>query len=287
MPATESNASQPLESLTKDTMNSDIGVKFSSLVGNTPLVDLSSLLSSNAQAMGTRLLAKAEFFNPGFSLKDRIASHILDTAERKGDLRKGDTVLCASSGNTGAATAMLCAMRGYRCIVLTSPKCSSEKVNSIKAYGAKVVIVKKDYDSAAAALAAEHGYFDMDQYDNPLNREAYFLSMGPEIWTQTKGRVTHFVSGGSTGGHISGVSRYLKQMNPDVHVTLVDPCGSVLLDQYDAYGHEHPSVRAAKKGAANGNGVAGGHKNKNNHHKNNKQKNKNKENKKKKKKSIV
>jgi cysteine synthase len=205
---------------------------FSDLIGQTPLLDVSDILPEKERARGIHIVAKAEFMNPGLSLKDRIVSHILGKAEEEGKLKKGGTVICASSGNTGAATAMLCAMRGYRCLVLTSPKCSDEKRRAIEAYGATLVIVASDYDVKAAALAKEHGYFDIDQYENTLNREAHYATLGAEIYEQTAGAVTHWVSGASTGGHITGVSMYLKGKNEKIQTVLADPVGSVLLDSY-------------------------------------------------------
>jgi len=205
---------------------------FSDLIGSTPLIDISDILPAKDRARRVQIVAKAEFMNPGLSLKDRIVSHILGKAEEEGKLKKGGTVICASSGNTGAATAMLCAMRGYKCLVLTSPKCSDEKRRAIEAYGATLVIVASDYDQKAAALAKEHGYFDIDQYENTLNREAHYATLGAEIYKQSGGTVTHWVSGASTGGHITGVSMYLKGKNKDITTILADPAGSVLLDSY-------------------------------------------------------
>ena len=146
--------------------------------GQTPLVDITSL--ARPKVAGVRVLAKCEFLNPGFSMKDRVVRHILDGAEARGQLRRGrgDTVVAASSGNTGAAVAMLAAMRGYRAVVTTSPKCSREKMDSIRAYGATLLVSPPGLDeahpdsymNAARALAARNaGWFDVNQYDNPDN----------------------------------------------------------------------------------------------------------------------
>jgi len=210
------------------------------LVGDTPLVDLSHLVeNSNANV---RVLAKCEFFNPGFSIKDRIVQNILNNAERDGRLRKGMTVVAASSGNTGASTAMMCAMRGYKCIITTSPKCSEEKMCAIRAYGAELLISPpgakegepSHYMEMARLLAVENPeeYFDMDQYDNLENPEGHYLSLGPEIWEQTVGSVTHFVAAGSTGGTISGTGRFLKEQNDKIEVVLGDPEGSIFAEYF-------------------------------------------------------
>jgi len=217
--------------------------RFSELIGNTPLVDLSSLLSKEQQNRGVQILAKAEFMNPGFSIKDRIMKHIFDRAEASGALRPGMTVVAASSGNTGAATAMLCAMRGYKCIITTNKKCSREKADSIKAYGAELVVgpegVAADspehYMNIPADLMAGNPdqYFDVNQYDNPQNPEAYYLTLAPEIWAQTNGTVTHFIAAGSTGGTVSGVGRFLKEQGTGVEIIMPDPAGSIFKEAYE------------------------------------------------------
>jgi len=169
-----------------------------------------------------RVLAKCEFLNPGFSAKDRIVRNIFDKAEKRGDLKPGGTVVAASSGNTGAAVAMLAAMRGYKAVITTSPKCSQEKMDAIRSYGAKLLISApglseehpQSYMNMARTLAKENGWFDVDQYENLDNPEGHYRTLGPEIWMQTGGRVSHFVMGGSTGGTISGVGHFLKSMKP-------------------------------------------------------------------------
>ncbi|MEM8610630.1 MAG: cysteine synthase family protein [Cyanobacteria bacterium P01_H01_bin.105] len=200
------------------------------LIGNTPLIDLSFLTKKKSAS----LYAKCEFMNPGASMKDRIASHILDVAEAKGDLSKGDTIVCASSGNTGCSFAMLGAIRGYSVIIITSSKCSLEKQNHIKALDAQLIVVKKneDYMAFGDKLAAENGYFNVDQYNNPYNPETYYKTLGPEIWKDTDGKVTHFVMTGSTFGCISGTGRFLKQKNPNIKIILADPVGSNIYDYY-------------------------------------------------------
>jgi len=227
--------------------------RFNELIGNTPLVNLSSLLSPEARSKGVQVLAKAEFMNPGLSIKDRIMRHILDKAEASGELRPGMTVVAASSGNTGAATAMLCAMRGYKCIITTNQKCSKEKMDSIKAYGAELIVgpegvsadSPKHYMNIPLELikADPQTYFDVNQYENPRNPEAHYATLGPEIWKQTAGTVTHFVAAGSTGGTVSGVGRYLKDMymlqetGGSVKVVMPDPVGSIFKQQYETGSH--------------------------------------------------
>lgn len=209
--------------------------RFRDLIGQTPMIDLSHL---QGDAPRVQIIAKCEFLNPGMSLKDRIVSYIFDDAEAKGLLHKDSHILAASSGNTGASVAMLAAMRGYRATILTSPKCSKEKRDAIAAFGAEVLVIDQafsgeDYMEAATRMAAEDpNIFDVDQYENPLNPEAHYRSLGREIWEQSGHEVTHFTCGASTGGSISGISRYLKEQNPDVHVTLADPEGSIFYDYF-------------------------------------------------------
>ena len=148
--------------------------------------------------------------NPGFSMKDRIVKSMLDGAEDRGQIRPGGTVVAASSGNTGASVAMQCAMRGFDAVILTNQKCSQEKCDAIRAYGAKLIIVAPGvcYMEEEKRLAIENpGWFSLNQYDNPDNPKAHYGSTGPEIWAGTGGRVTHFVAAGSTGGTVSGTGR--------------------------------------------------------------------------------
>jgi len=213
--------------------------RYENLIGETPLVDITSLASP--KVAGVKVLAKCEFLNPGFSMKDRIVKNIFDKAEEAGLLHPGDTVVAASSGNTGAAVAMLAAMRGYRAVITTSPKCSEEKIATIKAYGAEILVSKaglsddhpESYMNMARDLAAKNtGWFDVNQYDNLDNPEGHYRTLGPEIWSQTVGRVTHFVAGGSTGGTITGTGKFLKSKNPDVKCVLADPFGSIFYEYF-------------------------------------------------------
>ena len=206
------------------------------LIGGTPILDLSAYsLNPNV-----RILAKTEYLNPSGSIKDRIAQHMLSNAERTGRLKPGMTVVAATSGNTGSAIAMACALRGYEYIVITNEQTSKEKVDSMKAYGGEVLIspsgVSPDdpehYQNIENRLCEENPetYYGVDQYNNPFNAEAYEATLGPEIWKQTSGEVTHFIAGGSTGGTVSGTGRFLKSQNPDVRVLMADPRGSVFWD---------------------------------------------------------
>jgi len=198
------------------------------LIGNTPLVDITSVCKpKNA---GTRILGKCEFFNPGYSMKDRIIKNIFEQAEASGELKPGMTVVAASSGNTGCSVALMCAIKGYKAIIITNQKCSEEKCASIRAYGAELLISKpgEDYMQMELDMADENPeYYSVNQYNNLDNPGAHYQSTGPEIWAQTYGEVTNFVAAGSTGGTISGIGGFLKSQNPNVHVTLADPKGSI------------------------------------------------------------
>merc|ERR1711934_293654 len=209
--------------------------RFADLIGNTPLLDLTAL--ADPKVDGVKVLAKAEFMNPGLSIKDRIIRNILDQAEQTDELKPNMTGIAASSGNTGAAVAMMCAMRGYKAIITTNRKCSSEKMNAIKSYGAELIVTAdgvgpdspEHYMNIPAVYTAADPtkFFDIDQYENQRNPEAYYKTLAPEIWEQTMGTVTHFVAGASTGGTVSGTGKYLKERNPDVHVVMPDPIGSI------------------------------------------------------------
>ncbi len=204
------------------------------LIGRTPLVRLRTGIPQD----GPRAYVKLEFLNPTGSLKDRITYYILKKAMDEGRLRQGDTVIDNTSGNTGSALAMVASVLGLKSIVTTPEKTSQEKIDLIKSYGAEVIITPEveDHDDprgffmVARRLAAENGYFDMNQYHNQDNVEAHYLTTGPEIWEDTDGKVTHFVCGIGTGGNFSGTARYLKEKNPDVRCIAVDPEGSIFAE---------------------------------------------------------
>jgi cysteine synthase len=207
------------------------------LVGHTPLIDLSHLLNSKT----SKLLVKCEFFNQSLSLKDRMVSHIIETAERLGKLTTGQDIVCSTSGNTGCSVSMIAASKGYHSIIITSDNCSPEKVSFMEAFGSKILKVDHSkYVKMGSMYAHEYGCFDINQYDNPLNPDAYYRTLGPEIWEATSGAITHFVMTGSTYGCISGTSRFLKEMKPSVKTILVDPVGSKIYDYY--YGYQMADV---------------------------------------------
>jgi cystathionine beta-synthase len=202
-------------------------------VGNTPLVRLRKV----TEGLTVPVLAKVEFFNPGGSVKDRIGVSMVDAAEREGLLKPGGTIVECTSGNTGVGLAMVAAVRGYRAVFVMPDKVSVEKIQLLKAYGAEVVITPtsvaadspESYYSVARRIAAERpGAYLMNQYHNPHNPAAHYRSTGPEIWEQTRGRVTHFIAGPGTGGTISGIGKYLKEQNPAVQIIGADPVGSIL-----------------------------------------------------------
>jgi len=207
------------------------------LVGNTPLVKLRKL-SPNKDV---EIWIKLEFFNPSLSIKDRMVSYIIRNAEERGLLKPGGTIIENTSGNTGAAVAMIAAAKGYKAILTMPDKVSKEKQNSLTAYGAKIIVCPtsappssdQHYENVAKRLAKETpNSFRIDQYDNLLNPEVHYKTTGPEIWKQTGGKVTHFVASGSTGGSVSGTARYLKEQNPKISVVCPDPVGSVYFDYF-------------------------------------------------------
>jgi cystathionine beta-synthase len=204
-------------------------------IGNTPLVRLSRL----GRGLRTPIYGKLENLNPGGSVKDRIGLSIIEAAERSGALRPGGVVVEATSGNTGVGLAIAAALKGYRCIFTIPDKMSVEKVRLLRAYGAEVIVVPTavppdhpDYyiTKARAIVAATPGAIMADQHYNEANPEAHYRTTGPEIWEQTKGRITHFVCSPGTGGTITGVGRYLKEKNPAVRIVAGDPVGSIYKD---------------------------------------------------------
>jgi cystathionine beta-synthase len=201
-------------------------------IGRTPLVALDRL----ASGLTPRLVAKLEHMNPGGSVKDRIALPMIEAAEREGQLQPGGVIVEPTSGNTGIGLAMAAAIKGYRCIFVMADKQSPEKQALLRAYGAEVILCPSDVDPddersyyrVSDRLARETpGAWKPDQYSNPANPQAHYLSTGPEIWEGTGGRVTHFVAGVGTGGTISGTGRYLRERNPHLTIVGADPEGSV------------------------------------------------------------
>lgn len=204
-------------------------------IGHTPLVRLNAVTSG----LEPLVLAKVEFFNPGGSVKDRIGWPIIEDAEQDGRLKPGGTIVEATSGNTGVGLAIAAAIKGYRCIFVMPDKMSQEKILLLRAFGARVVVTPtavepddpRSYYSVARRLVEETPNAILaNQYHNPINPQAHYDTTGPEIWSQTAGRITHFVAGMGTGGTITGVGRYLKEQNPDVQIVGVDPIGSILYE---------------------------------------------------------
>jgi cystathionine beta-synthase len=202
------------------------------LVGNTPLVKLNKV----TDGIKATVLAKIEYVNPGGSSKDRIASRIIDAAEREGKLKPGGTIVEPTSGNTGIGLALVAQQRGYRCVFVLPDKVGEDKRNVLLAYGAEIVVTPTSvapdspdsYYSVSDRLVKEiPGAFKPDQYSNPQGPLSHYETTGPEIWRDTDGTVTHFVAGVGTGGTISGVGKYLKEQNPGVTVIGADPEGSV------------------------------------------------------------
>ncbi|NNK82598.1 MAG: cysteine synthase family protein [Flavobacteriaceae bacterium] len=203
------------------------------LIGNTPLIRLSSMTSD----FKGDYLAKVEAFNPGHSTKDRIALYIIEEAERRGILKPGDTIIETTSGNTGFSLAMVSVIKGYECILAVSSKSSPDKIDMLRSMGAKVYVCPahvaaddpRSYYEVAKSLHQEiKDSVYINQYFNELNIEAHYKTTGPEIWNQTEGRITHLVACSGTGGTISGTARFLKEQNPDVKIIGVDAYGSVL-----------------------------------------------------------
>jgi len=202
-------------------------------IGNTPMVRINTLTQGVTEAT---VLAKIETFNPGNSIKDRIALRMIEDAEHSGLLKPGGTIVEGTSGNTGMGLAIVAAIKGYRCIFTTTDKQSKEKIDALKAFGAEVVVCPTDVDpedprsyySVSSRLQSEiPGAWKANQYDNPSNTAAHYEQTAPEIWEQTSGAVTHLVVGVGTGGTISGIGRYLKERNPAVKVWGIDTYGSV------------------------------------------------------------
>jgi cystathionine beta-synthase len=204
-------------------------------IGNTPLIRLNRV----TRGLKASVYVKADYLNPGGSVKDRIGITMIDEAERKGWLKPGGTIIEGTSGNTGMGLALVAAVRGYKAVFTITDKQSKEKVDLLKAMGAEVIVCPtavepedpRSYYSVAKKLAADipNSYYP-NQYENPMNPEAHYRTTGPEIWKDSEGRLTHFVCGVGTGGTISGVGRYLKEKSADVKIIGVDPIGSLYYD---------------------------------------------------------
>lgn len=213
------------------------------LIGNTPLVRINNL--TREHHIKAPIYAKMESLNPGYSVKDRIGISMIDWAEKEGALKKGGTVIEATSGNTGIGLALTAAIRGYKCIFVLTDKVSVEKMRYLKALGADIVVcpaaakhgTPDHYVETARRIASETpNSFYPDQYNHPANPDAHYRTTGPELWRDTEGTITHFISGIGTGGTITGTGRYLKEQNPNIKIIGADPYGSIF-KTYKESGH--------------------------------------------------
>ena len=214
-------------------------------IGWTPLIRLTRV----TRGVRTPVYGKADFFNPGGSVKDRIGLPIIEQAEREGRLRPGGTIVEGTSGNTGVGLAIAAALRGYRCVFTMPDKMSQEKVRLLKAFGAEVIITPTavpadhpdNYVMMAKRIAEETPNAILaNQFYNQTNPESHYATTGPELWEQTEGRITHFVASAGTGGTITGVGRYLKERNPKIRIIAGDPQGSILADLWRSGGAHTP-----------------------------------------------
>lgn len=211
----------------------DIRQNILETIGNTPLIKLNKI----ARDVPGTILAKVDYFNPGNSIKDRMALKMVEVAEQEGKLKPGGTIIEGTSGNTGMGLALAAVVKGYKCIFVTTDKQSKEKADILKAVGAEVIVCPtnvapedpKSYYSVAARLAREiPNSYHMNQYDNLANRLAHYESTGPEIWNQTDGKITHLVCTAGTGGTITGTAQFLKEKNPAIQIWAIDVYGSLL-----------------------------------------------------------
>ena len=207
-------------------------------IGNTPMIKLNKV---SIGIPGT-ILAKVDYFNPGNSIKDRMALKMVEVAEKEGKLKPGGTIIEGTSGNTGMGLALAACVKGYKCIFVTTDKQSKEKADILKAVGAEVIVCPtnvlpedpRSYYSVAKRLGKEiPNSMYMNQYDNLANRQAHYESTGPEIWEQTEGKITHFVCTAGTGGTVTGTAMYLKEKNPNIKIWAIDVYGSLLTNYYN------------------------------------------------------
>jgi cystathionine beta-synthase len=217
-------------------------------IGNTPLIKLNKITAT----LSATILAKVDYFNPGNSIKDRMALKMIEVAEAEGKLKPGGTIIECTSGNTGMGLALTAIVKGYKCIFTTTDKQSKEKMDILRAVGAEVIVCPtnvapadpKSYYSVARKIAADtpNSYF-FNQYDNLANRQAHYESTGPEIWNQTEGKITHLVCTAGTGGTITGSAKFLKEKNPSIKVWAIDPIGSLLTHYFETGVEDHAYVK--------------------------------------------
>jgi len=220
-------------------------------IGNTPLIRLGRICKD----IPAEIYGKVEAYNPGQSAKDRTALYMLEQAEKEGKIKPGDTIIEATSGNTGYSLAMACSLKGYNCLLCVSSKASNEKLALLRSMGAEVVICPADappedprsYYSRAAQLSEDipNAYY-LAQNFNLHNIGAHYASTGPEIWRDTEGRITHYVCCAGTGGTLSGTARYLKEQNPDIKIIAVDAYGSVLKKYWETGQFDHNEIYSYK-----------------------------------------